>query len=71
MSTTCSYTISGNNNKIWIISKGRDSDIDLQGVVDVNVSGPYKEYEISEIGRYLLNPHPFEIVTFVPLTGRF
>jgi hypothetical protein len=61
LSTTCSYNISSNNNKIWIISQGRYSDIDLHGVVDGNVSGPYKEYEISEIGRYLLNPHSFEI----------
>ncbi len=49
------------NSKIWIISEGRHSDIDLNGVVDGNVSGPYKEYKISDIGRYLLNPHSIEV----------
>ena len=52
---------SQNNRKIWIISDGRYSEIGLEGVVDGNVSGPYKEYMISDIGRYLLNPHSIEV----------
>ena len=53
--------LSQNNRKIWIISDGRHSDIDLNGVVDGDVSGPYKEYKISDIGRYLLNPDSIEV----------
>jgi hypothetical protein len=30
-------------------------------VVDGNVAGPYKEYKISDIGRYLLNPDSIEV----------
>jgi hypothetical protein len=61
LSTTCNYNLPHNNNRIWIISKGRFSDIDLSGVTDEKVDGPYKEYKISEIGRYLLNPHSIEV----------
>ena len=53
--------LSQNNRKIWIISDGRYPEIDLQGVVDGNASGPYKQYKISEIGRYLLNPQSIEV----------
>ena len=48
--------LSHDNSNIWIISQGRYSDVDPKGVVDGNVSGPYKEYKISDIGRYLLKP---------------
>ncbi len=61
MSTTSNRNLSQNNNGIWIISKGRFPDIDLGGVIDENVDGPYKEYNISDIGRYLLNPHSIEV----------
>ena len=50
-----------NNSRIWIISKGRSSDIDLARMVEGNATGPCKEYEISDIGRYLLNPNSIEI----------
>lgn len=50
-----------NNSKIWIISEGRYSDVNLKGAVDGNASGPYKEYKISDIGHYLLNPHSIEV----------
>ena len=53
--------LSQNNRKIWIISDGRYSDIDLKGLVDGDISGPYKQYEISDIGRYLLNPQSIEV----------
>ena len=53
--------LSHDNSNIWIISEGRDSDINLKGVVDGNVAGPYKEYKISDIGRYLLNPDSIEV----------
>ena len=53
--------MSRNNSKVWIISEGRFSDIDLDLMVEGNVTGPYKEYKISDIGRYLLNPDSIEI----------
>ena len=53
--------LSNNKNKIWIISNGRHSDGDLKGIVDDSESGPYKEYKISDIGRYLLNPKSIEV----------
>ena len=49
------------SSKIWIISEGRSSDLNLKGVTGGNVTGPYKEYKISDIGRYLLNPHAIEV----------
>ena len=61
MSTTKDSNIHQDNKRIWIISKGRLSDIDLSALIDENVDGPIKEYKISEIGRYLLNPHSIEV----------
>ena len=61
MSTACNYNLSYKNNGIWVISEGRFSDIDLSGVIDEKVDGPFKEYNISDIGRYLLNPHAIEV----------
>jgi len=58
---TKNSNISHNNSKIWIISEERLSDANLKGVVDGNAAGPYKEYKISDIGHYLLNPHSIEI----------
>ena len=52
---------SHDNSKIWIISEGRYADVNLKEVVDGNVAGPYKEYKISDIGRYLLNPDSIEV----------
>ncbi len=53
--------MSRNNSKVWIISQGRFSDIDLDRMVEGDVTGPCKEYKISDIGRYLLNPNSIEI----------
>jgi hypothetical protein len=50
-----------NNSGLWIISEGRSSDIDLSRVVESKVDGPHKEYKISDIGRYLLNPRSIEV----------
>jgi hypothetical protein len=61
LSTACNFNLPYNNNGVWIISEGRSSDIDLSGVIDEKVVGPYKEYTISDIGRYLLNPHSIEV----------
>jgi hypothetical protein len=61
LSTACNFNLPYNNNGVWIISEGRLSDIDLSGVIDEKVVGPYKEYTISDIGRYLLNPNSIEV----------
>ena len=49
------------NNKIWIISEGRYADVDLKAILDDTVEGPVKEYRLSDIGRYLLNPNSIEV----------
>ena len=61
LSTADNCNLSHHNTGIWVISDGRFSDIDLSGVIDEKVDGPYKEYKISDIGRYLLNPHSIEV----------
>jgi len=61
LSTARNFNSSHHNNEIWIIAAGRFSDIDLSAVIDETVVGPYKEYKISDIGRYLLNPHSIEV----------
>ena len=53
--------MSYNNSKVWIISEGRFSDVDLDRIVEGPVSGSCKEYKISAIGRYLLSPSAIEI----------
>jgi hypothetical protein len=53
--------ISDDASKIWIISEGQSSEIDLKEMPVGNVAGPYKEFRISDIGRYLLNPHSIEV----------
>jgi len=53
--------MSHNNNRVWIISEGRSSDIDLDRIVEGDGIGPCREYKISAIGRYLLNPDSIEI----------
>ena len=61
LSTSGNRDISHHKNGIWIISEGRFCDIDLADVIDEKVDGPYKEYKISDIGRYLLNPNTIEV----------
>jgi len=50
-----------NFNKIWAISNARYSEIGPDGESDVNPTGPIKEYRLSDIGRYLLNPNTIEV----------
>ena len=54
-------SVSNDSSKIWIISEGRSSDANLKEVIDGNVAGPCREYKISDIGRYLLNPNSIEV----------
>ena len=46
---------------VWIISKSRDSQFDLSAIEDNEKLGAVKEYQISDIARYLLNPNPIEV----------
>ncbi len=49
------------NEDFWIISEGRNIDGELCGFEEVPDEGTLKEYEISDIARYLLNPGSIEI----------
>ena len=49
------------NPDVWIISKGRDSQFDLSTIDSAKNSDAVKEYQISDITRYLLNPNPIEV----------
>jgi hypothetical protein len=46
---------------IWIISGGRYVKLDVSRLAQGNDFGPVKEYHISQLGRYLLNPDPIEV----------
>ncbi len=46
---------------IWIISKGKDADPDLSRIYEGNGTGPVKEYRISDLARYMLDPNPIEV----------
>ncbi|MBW2410950.1 MAG: hypothetical protein JRF72_14215, partial [Deltaproteobacteria bacterium] len=61
MATACNINYSHNNNRVWVVSEGHTTDIDLSGMIDEKVEGPCKEYKISEIGYYLLNPNSIEV----------
>jgi len=54
-------TILGSGN-LWIISKGKYADLDMSRIVEGTASGPVKEYRISDLAEYMLNPGPVEIV---------
>ena len=49
------------NEDFWIISEGRNIDGDLCGIEDVPDEGTLREYKISEIAHYLINPGSIEI----------
>lgn len=50
-----------NRKKIWIITDCEPSDYKMDSMNGENISGPYKEYALSEFGWYLLNPNPIII----------
>lgn len=50
-----------NKKPMWIISESRPSAFNPDTIGEKNVSGPVKEYEISELAWYLLNPDPIVI----------
>ncbi len=54
-------SVSGSNTDIWVISGGRDSHMDLSAIEGRKTNERVKEYQISDIAYYLLNPKPIEI----------
>ncbi len=52
---------SKHRRKIWVIKDRESSDNTLKSMNDKNISGPFKEYSLSELGWYLLNPNPIII----------
>lgn len=48
-------------NKIWIISGGRQVNLDPGQICDEPVEGEVMEYELSELAQYLLNPNPITL----------
>lgn len=53
--------LSDSNTNVWIISKGSNSRFDLSAIEGGKNTGMVKEYQISDIARYLLNPNPIEV----------
>ena len=51
----------GSNTDIWIITQGRDSQFDLSKIDGGKVNENVREYQISDIAYYLLNPQPIEV----------
>jgi hypothetical protein len=49
-----------NKQKIWIISKNKDIRTDLTNLIDEEIS-EIKEYTVSDLGLYLLDPRPIEV----------
>ena len=57
-------SVSGPNTDVWIISGGRHSQIDLSAIEGADKNEQVKavkEYRISDIAYYLLNPKPIEV----------
>ncbi len=52
---------SGLNTNIWIITEGRDSQFDLSKIDGGKANQNVREYQISDIAYYLLNPQPIEV----------
>ncbi len=53
--------INKKRKSIWVISEGTSSDLSPESIGDDSVSGPFKEYKLSELGWYLINPNPIVI----------
>jgi hypothetical protein len=46
---------------IWIISKGTYSDMNLSEICDAAHTKTVIEYKLSDLSKYLLNPHPVQV----------
>jgi hypothetical protein len=54
-------SVSVSRADIWVISGGRDSHLDLSVIEGIQKDEQVKEYQISDIAYYLLNPKPIEV----------
>ena len=61
ISDTINKTVPAANGDVWVISEGRNINKDLRGIDEVPDEGTLKEYKISDIARYMLNPNSIEI----------
>lgn len=50
-----------NDHRVWIISRGRHTRLDLSKVYEGLQTAFVIEYGISDLARYLINPEPIEI----------
>lgn len=46
---------------IWVISKGKRTDMDLSRICEGSETETVTEYSLSELGRYLLDPNPIQV----------
>ena len=46
---------------VWVIKGGRMIDIDISALDPEADTRRAKEYQLSELGRYLVNPNPIEV----------
>jgi len=46
---------------IWVISKGKLTDMDLSRICEGGETETVTAYSLSELGRYLLNPNPIQV----------
>ncbi len=58
---TCDCDVTSHKKWIWIISECPPSEPDLTDVVEEAVDDLVREYNISALGRYLLNPNSIEV----------
>ena len=49
------------HDNLWIITNGRYADLDLSGIYEGVQPGFVKEYRISDLARYMVNPGPIEV----------
>ena len=49
------------HDDLWIITNGRYADLDLSGIYEGVQPEFVKEYRISDLAKYMLNPNPIEV----------
>ncbi len=49
------------NSYVWIISRGKHAKFDLSSIYEGVKTTFVKEYRISDLAKYLLNPNPIEV----------
>lgn len=55
------HSVSSCHTDMWVISGGRDSYLDLSVIEGIKQNEKVREYQISDIAYYLLNPKPIEV----------